>query len=51
VYCIPLRTESVLDRILPANHSFHCGERLTLLQKVLFSYVVETHVPIEENDL
>jgi hypothetical protein len=51
VYCIPLRIESFSEGILPANHSFQCGERLILLQNVLFTDVVETHVPFEENDL
>jgi hypothetical protein len=39
-----MRTELVFGGILPANDSFQCGERLILLQKVLFSYVGETHM-------
>jgi hypothetical protein len=33
--------------MLPANHSFQCGEKLILLQIGLYSYVEEKHVPLK----
>jgi hypothetical protein len=36
-----------LEGMLPANHSFQCGEMLILLQIGLYSSVEETHVPFQ----
>jgi hypothetical protein len=41
---LPVRIELVFEGILPANHSFHGGERLILFLRGSFSEVEESNV-------